>query len=255
MSSKVMVLDIETVRDPGVWTPPADDPEAFGPPFAHRPICVGCVQLERETTGYGAVASARLGVIDADPELHTAARELEVLRRFGQYVATHRPALVTWNGRRFDLPVLMLRSLRAGMGHAWYYASRDTRYRYSEDGHCDLADVMADYGSAPSLGLDGMAKLIGLPGKIGDFDGAGVGQAYQDGRLEEIGDYCLADAAQTAFLWLRWQRLTGRFPLEDYRSSAEVLLEACRASGRLDEMIARLDRGVLLLEEPAATEG
>jgi 3'-5' exonuclease len=246
-----LVLDIETIRDARMWSAPPDKPDAFPPPYAHQVICVGCVLLE-----HGArddhVRTVRVGVLEAEPELGADAREREVLGQFAGFVDQRKPDLVTWNGRRFDLPALMMRSMRLGICHPWYYNARGARYRYSEDDHCDLGDVMADYGAAPPLGLDGMARLIGLPGKYGDIDGSTVAQAYADGRTHAIGSYCLADAAQTACLWLRWQHLTGRMPVEVYRRSVDDLLQHCIASGRLDELAAHLDRSVLFLHDPEA---
>jgi 3'-5' exonuclease len=246
--STTLVLDIETIRDERVWSPPADRPDAFPPPYACQVICVGCVLLESGRNAEGYVHTVRVGVLEAEPEANADAREIEVLRQFAKFVGERRPDIVTWNGRRFDVPALMLRSMRIGLPHAWYYLGKGTRYRFSEEGHCDLGDVMADYGAAPALALDGMARLIGLPGKFGDIDGSTVAQAFAAGRTEEIGSYCLADAAQTACLWLRWQHLTGRMPLSAYRRSVDDLLHNCVASGRLDELVAHVDRRVLFAE-------
>ena len=234
----LLALDIETLPDPHVWSPPADQPDAFPPPPAHRVLCIGYVVLDQGTGGF--TSTVRMGVVE-DPAEATVLRGLAELVRGGATV-------VTWNGRRFDLPVLMFRSMRYGLQHSWYYGSRDCRYRYSEQGHCDLADAMADYGATVPLSLDSMARLIGLPGKFGDIDGAGVAQAYATGRIADIGSYCMADAAQTAFLWLRWQHLTGRVTAAAYRFSADQLLESCTTTGRLDELVRLVDRRVLLLE-------
>ncbi len=246
----ILVLDIETVRDERVWTPPADQPDMFPPPYAWRPICVGCVLLTEDRKDE-LIRTVRVGVFEAEPEVGIDARELEVLARFGGYVNEQKPTVVTWNGRRFDLPVLMLRSMRAGLPQPWYYQGRDVRYRFTEAGHCDLADAMSDYGATGGLHLDGMAKLIGLPGKFGDIDGAGVGAAFAAGRIRDIGSYCMADAAQTAMLWLRWLRLKGELAADAYRRSAENLLHACNLTGRLDELVSLVDRRVLLLEDGA----
>jgi predicted PolB exonuclease-like 3'-5' exonuclease len=227
----VLVLDIETVRDPAVWSPPEDEPDKFPPPHACRPIVIGMVLLEVDGP---TMATRRIGALSGD-------EERPLLEGFGRSLAAAakgqgRPALVTWNGRAFDLPVLMLRSLRYGIGQRWYYGSRDTRYRYTEEGHCDLADAMGDYGACRALGLDGMARLIGLPGKPTGADevtGANVGAAYAAGRLEEITNYCIADAVQTAFLWLRWAVLKGEVDLDAYQVAAgDLLVPATRPAPR-----------------------
>lgn len=272
-----LILDIETIVDPSVWTPPpqpappvlrgrvelpngvrgiveAEGAEPFvdhfPPPFAWRPICVGAVLLE-STPETGVMKVKKVGVIeDLTPGADPAAIEASVLRQFAEFVGRKPGAqiVVTWNGRRFDLPVLVLRSMRYGIANAWYFANRDVRYRYTEDGHCDLADALSDYGSAPSPKLDGMAKLIGLPGKFGDIDGAKVGEAFAAGRLRDIGSYCLSDAVQTAFIWLRWLALKGHLEPNAYRLSAAALLGACGGSERLKGFVDLVDRRVLLLE-------
>lgn len=240
----VLCLDIEAVVDAAVWSPPDDKPDAFAPPYAWRPVCIGLVLLEDLPAG---LQARRIGAIDDADEatlLGKFAATMEKLRR---------PTLVTWNGRAYDMPVLMLRSLRYGIGQPSYYQSRDTRYRFTEDGHCDLADAMADYGATRgTLGLGGMSKLVGLPGKVGDVAGASVAEAYAAGRLEEITTYCIGDAVSTAFLWLRWQLLKGVTSLDRYQASAAALLTACEAESRLGPLVAAMDRRVLLLERELA---
>ncbi len=274
-----LVIDIETIVDPSVWTPPAAPAppvlrgrielpngvrgiveaqaagahvDHFPPPFAWRPICIGAVLLE-SAAPTGVMKVKKVGVIeDLAAGLDPAAIEVSVLRQFAEFVgrkSVGAQTVVTWNGRRFDLPVLVLRSMRYGIPNPWYFANRDIRYRYTEEGHCDLADALSDYGSAPSPKLDGMAKLIGLPGKFGDIDGAGVGEAFAAGRLRDIGSYCLSDAAQTAFIWLRWLLLKGYLEPAAYWQSAAALLETCTGNERLKGFGELVDRRVLLLEE------
>jgi len=264
--ARFLVLDIEAIRDPDVWSPPSTDPpsiinagivggasgitgtvqspprDVFAPPFAWRPIVIGFVLLDGTRV-------LRLGTIEGSGDPND--RERAILEKFASGRAKDSPTIVTWNGRRFDLPVLTLRSLRYGIGHSWYYQSRDTRYRFSEAGHCDLADCMSDYGSTASLGLDGVARLIGLPGKYGAFDGAGVAEAFADGKHAEIAAYCLSDSVQTAFAFLRWNLLKGELSVDAYRTAARSLLDACAADPRLADFVTRIDRRVLLLEPGA----
>lgn len=275
---KILVLDIETVRDEAVWTPPAPPepwalaadakpiqgdsndvleiegevrpptPDHFAPPFAWQPIVIGCVLLERVHDQGPRLNVVKVGAIEGgSPEVDIASRERTILKRFSDFVGDEPPLIVTWNGRAFDLPVLMLRSMRLGIAQPWYYRDRDNRYRFSEDGHCDLADAMGDYGAVKHhLGLDGMAKLIGLPGKFGDIDGAGVAEAFEAGRHAEIARYCMADAVQTAFLWARWCWFKGLLPVEAYREAAASLLAG--SAEHLPELAGLVDRKVLLLE-------
>jgi 3'-5' exonuclease len=272
---KILCFDIECVRDLAVWRHPSPDPdstvvlqthqgpakgtiiahqrEVFPPPFAFRPVCIACVLIE--TDGKGGYDVRKMGVISGEQTGNPDANELQLLTDWRGTVEKLQPELVTWNGRRFDLPVLMLRSLRYGISHDYYYQERDFRYRFSEDRHLDLADAMGDYGAfREPLSLDGMSKLIGLPGKYGDLHGSDVEAAFHAGRLEEIRNYCLADAAQTAFHFLRWRYHRGSITLASYRSSASSLLEMCAADARLGPFASLVDQSTLLLDGLAAQQ-
>src|SRR5881394_842956 len=172
-----------------------------------------------------------------------------MLRDFADFMAARRPHLVTWNGRGFDLPVLALRSLRQGLSWPWYYGERDYRYRYSEEGHLDLCDALADHGAARMTSLDGAARLIGLPGKDG-VDGSQVEGMFHAGQIDALKHYCIADVAQTAFLFLRYRLLIGQLDRETYTRAATALLDALVVDGRAGRVVAGGDRARLLLEPP-----
>ena len=158
--------------------------------------------------------------------------------------------LVTYNGRRFDLNVLALRALCHGVPLGWYYRDPALRERANEERHLDLCDALADHGAARSSSLDALAKLIGLPGKLG-VDGSQVDGLYARGELAAIASYCLADVAQTALLFLRYRVLQGRLTLEAYRAAARSLLAGLGHDGRLAELLAHVDLPQLLVQAPS----
>src|SRR5215831_18771377 len=199
MPRSYLVLDIETVPDPALWVVPdvtvPGTERPFPPLYVHRPIVLGALWLDE------AYRFRRIGVIGEGKN------EKGMLASFSSFVCRYQPDLVTYNGRSFDLPVLALRSLRHGLAMSWYYQGR-LRHRYSEEGHLDLCDMLSDHGAARSLSLDAVARLIGLPGKVG-VDGSQVEGLYRAGQLEAIKSYCLADVAQTGLLFLRFRLLQG----------------------------------------------
>ena len=172
-------------------------------------------------------------------------RERALLAEVSAFVGTHRPVLVTFNGRSFDLPVMALRALCHGVPMGWYYRDASTRYRYSEQGHLDLCDWLADHGATRSSSLDAIARLVGLPGKIG-VDGSQVEGLYREGKLAAIESYCLADVAQTALVFLRFRLLQGKLAPEAYHACTQALLERLAVDGRVGDVLAGLDRAHLL---------
>jgi predicted PolB exonuclease-like 3'-5' exonuclease len=236
MSGGYLVLDIETVPDPELYERPElvnGLERPFPPLYCHRTIVLGAIWLDE---GYHL---KRIGVFGEGKN------EKGLLLDFSQFVGRHHPDLVTYNGRSFDLPVIALRSLRHGVPMAWYYQGR-LRHRYSEDGHIDLCDMLTDHGAARSMSLDAMARLIGLPGKVG-VDGSQVEGLFNAGQLEAIKSYCLTDVAQTALLFLRFRLLQGIIDPERYRDRAAELVDGFRGDGRLKELVEAIDGERLLL--------
>jgi predicted PolB exonuclease-like 3'-5' exonuclease len=159
---------------------------------------------------------------------------------FARFLEKHKPDLVTFNGRGFDLPVIASRCLRHGVPLRHYYRSRDVRYRYSPEGHLDLMDFIADFGAARPARLDIMAKLCGMPGKVG-VEGKDVGPMIHAGRIDEVRQYCLCDVAQTAGVFLRVQLLRGELEPPTYVTAMQSLIDTIRDNPRLAQVAAGMN--------------
>src|SRR5579864_7208538 len=83
-------------------------------------------------------------------------------------------------------------------------------------------DLLALYQGRNYAPLDDLARLAGLPGKLG-MDGSKVWDAYQDGKIESIRNYCETDTANTYLLFLRFQLLRGVFDEARYRSELDIV--------------------------------
>ena len=157
--------------------------------------------------------------------------EAEIIRRFFGGIEKYTPQLVSWNGGGFDLPVLHYRGLIHGveavryweMGEGDGFDARDFKWnnyisRYHMR-HLDLMDLLSMYQPRANAPLDQLAKLMGLPGKLG-MDGGAVWGAWLDGRIDDIRDYCETDVVNTYLVYLRFQMMRGR--LSPAEHAAEV---------------------------------
>jgi 3'-5' exonuclease len=169
--------------------------------------------------------SIAVGNVNEDHALHSvenlaaaAYSEEELVREFWRRAEHFNGCLVTFNGRRFDLPVLELHALRHGISAPTYFTRRGRR----GDHHLDLMDFLTNYGSFHIRGgLNLLLKSIGLPGKAGT-DGSQVQELFEAGRLEEIHRYCRRDVIQTYFLFLRVELTRGHLDLAKYTAAWEA---------------------------------
>ena len=210
-----------------------EEVSSFPPPHAHRVVAISYVDISFEA---GRLSSYRFEGCGTDCRWsRDGAGDVEeraLLSVWGQGMESRADIhLVTWNGRTFDLPVIVLRSFRHRIPCAWYYRTKDVRYRYSTEGHCDLMDFLADYGAGRPMKLHDACRLWGLPGKT-DMSGASVEGEYlstvRDPKVDasvvqaKVASYCLQDSIQTALLFVASRYLVGKVVAESYDATVDT---------------------------------
>ncbi len=151
-----------------------------------------------------------------------------------------RPTLISWNGNGFDLPVLQYRAMIHSIVSQpyWDTGDFDREFRYNNyqsryhKRHVDMMDILARYQPRSNAPLDEIAKLIGLPGKSG-IGGAFVFDAYLDGQLQAIRDYCEVDALNTYLIFLRYELIRGKLSQTEYETEINLVRHWLAQSGVL----------------------
>lgn len=154
--------------------------------------------------------------------------EAELITRFFEGIDKYTPSLVSWNGSGFDLPVLHYRALLHGISapRYWETGENDTQFRYNNYlsryhyRHLDLMDVLASYNARAFAPLDGIATLLGFPGKMGQ-SGASVAEQFFSGEIKAIRNYCETDVLNTYLIYLRFQLLRGMITKAEYDNEIE----------------------------------
>lgn len=131
--------------------------------------------------------------------------ERTVLREFWEVVSDGRGVLplVTFNGRTYDLPLLMARSMLLGVSHPTLSLDR---YRSP---HVDLMDRLTWLGTVEPRSLKWFAQRFGL-NTDDAFSGAFVAQLVQDGNWDAIVKHCESDVTLTRQLGERLGVLKAR---------------------------------------------
>ncbi len=117
----------------------------------------------------------------------------EDIKRYNQFI--------TFNGRGFDSPFLILRSAMLGIK-----PSRNLLpYRYDPKIHCDLLDQLTFYGAFRRYSLDFYCKAFNIKSPKSDgISGLDMKQLYEEKRFKEIAGYCIGDVIATAELYKIW---------------------------------------------------
>lgn len=175
------------------------------------------------------------------------AGEAELIQRFFDGLERYVPDLISWNGGGFDLPVLHYRALKHGIQapRYWETGDEDQAFRWNNYlnrfhwRHLDLMDVLSGYQGRARAGLENVALMLGLPGKLG-MGGDQVWDAWLAGRIVEIRNYCETDVLNTFLIYLRFELMRGRFTPEQYRAECLRIREALAAQphAHLQEFLA-----------------
>ena len=227
-SAPVLVFDLETVPDIEGARRVHDfeglsDTEVADALFALRRIRTGTEFLQHALHRVVSIGVLYQGgdQIKVSAFGRETADEAELLRQFFDVIEKRTPTLVSWNGGGFDLPVLHYRALLHGVAapRYWDQGDEDRSFRYNNYlrrfhwRHIDLMDGLAGYQPRAVAGLDMIAYLLGLPGKLG-MDGSRVWPAWRDGDRTEIHDYVEHDVLNTYLIFLRFERMRGALTAE-----------------------------------------
>jgi DNA polymerase elongation subunit (family B) len=218
---KTVVFDIETVSLPWLELDPiqrgrltrwAEDHEDFLrrkeggalSPYMGKAVVIAMLNPE---TGKGVAwyeAAGERASRTADDGLfeYVGCDEPTMLREFWEKVDKF-DRFVSFNGRAFDGPFLSVRTAI----HALSPSKNLSGYRYSFESHIDLLELLTFHGAVSrdqTPTLHSACVAFGIPSpKSAEMHGYAVGDAYREGRLGEIADYCRRDVEATAALFKR----------------------------------------------------
>ncbi len=143
--------------------------------------------------------------------------EHELLEKWWDVLAHARRSggdyhLITFNGRGFDAPFLMLRSAALKLRPSRNLMD-GTKFNYQH--HTDLQDELAFFGYGSSgpmrrFNFDFYCKAFGIPSpKSAGITGQDVPLYFRDGRYRDIAEYCMRDVHATWELYKFWKEFLG----------------------------------------------
>ena len=160
--------------------------------------------------------------------------EEQMIKNFLSFIDKHNPKLVSFNGRSFDMPMLMIRAMKYNLSCPAYFEVDNKafnkskwdnyRYRYSDRFHVDIMDHIAEFGAVRGLNLNLLCTMMSIPGKF-DVSGDQVHKLYYEGKINEIKEYCESDVLNTYWLYLKYELLKGNITKDDYLEYLHIMSE------------------------------
>jgi 3'-5' exonuclease len=145
--------------------------------------------------------SAPLLPFEEDDILYESGTEEEIIRKFWNTIKRYRQ-FVTFNGRSFDCPFVLIRSAVNKIK-----PTKDLMpNRYGET-HIDLLDQLTFFGaSRRRFSLDMWCRTFGIKSPKADgITGDEVKDLFKAGRCLDIARYCVGDLRATRELLFYWE--------------------------------------------------
>ncbi len=223
------LFDLESVLDPAMGPPVSrtGEPYKFPPAPCWAVVCAASILLE-ESEGEGRKSTWK--IVRADVLVGTDESRIITVLASSQH--RYSPTIVSFNGRHFDMPVVVARAMRHRVPFDWYFRTPGPRKRYSEDGTIDLAEELSDYGAAPPTSLDAWSRLVGGPAKSAKGDQ--VAEMWEAGEIERIASYCFDDVLALGCVFIRWLHTKGRISTPDEARLRDELVATVPTMNRLD---------------------
>lgn len=172
-------------------------------PFTGEAVAAGMVSAD---SGEGVVLFRDEGTRTAHfteegIKYESVSGEPELLRRFWEEMKKYHQ-VVSFNGRSFDGPFLMIRSAV----HRIRPSRNLVPYRYGDE-HIDLLDQLQFFGAVRRrFNLDLTAKIFGIKSpKAAGVDGYDITPLFREGKYETIARYCARDVVATRALFKIWE--------------------------------------------------
>lgn len=132
---------------------------------------------------------------------YSACNETEMISKFWEFVSK-TDKVVTFNGRQFDIPFLMLRSAVLRIKPTVNFIGN----RYNTTQHIDLLEKFTFYGLVRKFNLDFYSHAFGIESpKSKGVTGMEVKELYKAGRIKDVAVYCGEDVKATYKLFEIWK--------------------------------------------------
>ena len=190
-------------NDPEIREQKSQDAERFLSlyPLTAKVVAIGMYDVMKEKVlVYYESSNSEEWEAEDKPAFYKGMNETEMIQKFWE-IADKVDQVITFNGRNFDIPFLMIRSALLKTKPSKNFLG----YRYDTKTHVDLLEQFTFYGITRKFNLDFYCHAFGIKSpKSKEVSGMEVKNLYEAGRIKEIAVYCGEDVTATYKLYKMW---------------------------------------------------
>jgi len=170
-------------------------------PLTAKCVAIGIYDIDKNKSFVYYESTEAEEWFSEDQQIHyKGLLEEEMLKSFWKIMKV-TDQVVTFNGRNFDIPFLMMRSAMLKIKPSKNLVGR----RYDKKSHIDLLEQFTFYGLTRKFNLDFYCNAFGIESpKTKEISGMEVKNLYEAGRLRDIAIYCSRDIYATYQLYKIW---------------------------------------------------
>jgi len=170
-------------------------------PFTAKVVAIGMLNINTEGASVLFEGKNEKWVVEEKKISYESMTEQEMIKTFWNY-AGKVDQVITFNGRNFDIPFLMLRSAILKIKPSINLIQN----RYNLTRHIDLLDQFTLYGLVRKFNLDFYCHAFGIESpKSKGVSGMEVKELYKAGKVKDIAIYCGEDVKATYELYRIWE--------------------------------------------------
>jgi 3'-5' exonuclease len=171
-------------------------------PFTAKIVAIGIYDILKEKSYVYYENEKEEEWINEEKNIHyKGLNEIEMLESFWRIIEI-ADQIITFNGRNFDAPFLMMRSAISKIKPCKNIVAK----RFDSTFHIDLLEQFTYYGLTRKFNLDFYCHAFGVKSpKSKEISGMEVKNLYGAGRVKDIAVYCGEDISATYQLYKIWE--------------------------------------------------
>ena len=182
-------------------------------PFTSQLVAIGLLDLNKDKGCVLVNAEGTDEILSENENINYICKsEKEILELFWKIIKENGYNLfITFNGREFDCPFIMLRSFQLGIEPSKnLMAGSDFNFR---EYHIDMLKELtfnrhSPTGARRKFSLDFYCKQLGIESpKANGVKGDMVAELFKNKEFKVIADYCIGDVFATAELFNKWNSI------------------------------------------------